>query len=218
MNETGPRMDASMPSTLRLAGFLCLAAGGLVLGVGSLMTWAVVGVVGSHALDSSVKGTDVWDGKVTLAIAVAALVGMLAVRLVPSGSVRRLISAAIAMGGLFATGLAIGDTMRIKSRFTGDLAALQKIAKLLADTTHRPVVDILTQLEQQLSKLVTVTRGRGLWLVMAGGILVAVGGALSVAWANSEGRGPEVKVATEGAGTPSASIPSPGNPETPSGE
>jgi hypothetical protein len=218
MSETGPSIDISMPSTLRLAGFLCLATGGLVLGVGSLMIWAVVGVVGSHALDSSVKGTDVWDGKVTLAIAVAALVGVLAVRLITSGSVRRLFSAAIAIGGLFSTGLAIGDAIRIKSRFTGDLAALQKIAKLLADTTHRPVVDILTQLEQQLSKLVTVTRGRGLWLVMAGGILVAVGGALSVVWANHEERGPEVQVATEGAWTPSASIPSPGSPETPSGE
>ncbi len=217
MSETGPRIDASRPSTLRLAGFLCLAIGGLVLGVGSLMTWAVVGVVGSHALDSSIKGTDVWDGKVTLAIAVAALVGVLAVRLITTGSVRRIISAGIAIGGLFATGLAIGDAIRIKSRFTGDLAALEKLAKALADTTHRPLVDILTQLEQQLSKLVTVTRGTGLWLVIAGGILVAVGGALSVAWVNSQEHGPEAQVATEEAGNPSESIRTPGSPETPSG-
>jgi hypothetical protein len=209
-------MDASKPSSLRLAGFLCLAIGGLVLGVGSLMTWAVVGVVGSHALDSTIKGTDIWDGQVTLAIAVVALVGVLAVRLVRSGSVRRLIAVAIAIGGLFATGLAIGDAIRIRSRFTGDLTALEKIAKALADTTRRPVVEILTQLEQRLSQLVTVTRGRGLWLVIAGGILTAAGGALTVAWANSEGGSgtEQIDEATVEASEAPASTATPGVAET----
>jgi hypothetical protein len=219
MRETGSSTDASKPTTLRLAGFLCVATGGLVLGVGSLMTWAVVGVVGSNALDSSIKGTDVWEGRVTLGIAVWALVGMLVVRLVTSASVRRLISVAIATGGLFATGLAIGDAIRIKSRFAADLPQLEKIAKALAATLGRPVVDILTELQQRLSELVSVTRGPGLWLVIAGGILTAGGGALSVAWVNSEDRDRDVQVTTptEGAESPATSMPTPRPPETPSG-
>ena len=64
-------MDASRPSALRLAGFLCVAAGGLLLGIGSVMNWAVIGLVGSTALDSPIKGTDVWEGRATLGQAYA---------------------------------------------------------------------------------------------------------------------------------------------------
>src|SRR6266566_3218615 len=50
----------------RLAGFLCIAAGGLLLGIGSVMNWAVIGFAGSTALDSPIKGTDVREGRATL--------------------------------------------------------------------------------------------------------------------------------------------------------
>src|SRR5438067_914935 len=111
--EPRTRMDASRPSALRLAGFLCVAAGGLRPGIG---------LVGSTALDSPIKGTDVWEGRATLAIAAVVLVGVIAMRLSGTAWIRRAIAIGITVLGLFAAGLAVGDAIRVRSRFSGSQA------------------------------------------------------------------------------------------------
>jgi len=179
-------MDASKPSALRLAGFLCIAAGGLLLGIGSVMNWAVIGFAGSTALDSPIKGTDVWEGRATLAIAAAVLVGVIAMRLAGTAWIRRAIAIGIIVLGLFAAGLAIGDAIRVRSRFSGSQVELEKIARTLAQALGRPIADVLAQLQQRLDQIVAVNVGTGLWLVIAGGVLAAGGGGLSIAWANRQ--------------------------------
>ncbi len=181
-----PRTDASRPSGLRLAGFLAVALGGLLLGVGAVLNWAVIGIAGSHGLDSEIRGTDVWEGRVILAVAVLVLFGVIALRVATEVSVRRAIAIAITVLGLFATGLAVGDAIRARSRFAGGGSQLEKLAQAIAQGLGRPIADVLAQLQQSLSKIVTVKVDAGLWLVVAGGILAAAGGVLSIVWANRE--------------------------------
>ncbi|MDP9299244.1 MAG: hypothetical protein M3O98_11370 [Actinomycetota bacterium] len=186
MDEPAPQTDASRPSGLRLAGFLAVALGGLLLGVGAVLNWAVIGIAGSHGLDSEIRGTDVWEGRVILAVAVLVLFGVIALRVATEVSVRRAIAIAITVLGLFATGLAVGDAIRARSRFAGGGSQLEKLTQAIARGLGRPIADVLAQLQQSLSKIVTVKVDAGLWLVVAGGILAAAGGVLSIVWANRE--------------------------------
>jgi hypothetical protein len=188
--EQTSRLDASRPSSLRLAGFLATTVGAALVGVGSVLNWAVIGVIGSHVLDAPIKGIDVWEGKVALAIGVLSLVGMIVMRVVGGSTTRRGIAGATVILGLFAVGLATGDAIRIRTRFGEDLGQLKKLAAALAGALGSPVSDVLRELQQRLSELVAFSRGPGLWLVIAGGLLLAIGGALSLAWANRQDRRP----------------------------
>ncbi len=121
-----------------------------------------------------------------LAVAVLVLFGVIALRVATEVSVRRAIAIAITVLGLFATGLAVGDAIRARSRFAGGVSQLEKLAQAIAQGLGRPIADVLAQLQQSLSKIVTVKVDAGLWLVVAGGILAAAGGVLSIVWANRE--------------------------------
>jgi hypothetical protein len=181
-------MDFSRPSALRLWGFLALAAGGVLLGVGSISNWAVVGFTGdtSHALDIPTKGTDIWDGKVTLAFGLIALIGMIVIRLASSDLFRKAIAYLIVVSGTVGAGIGVFDALRSTDRFSGGNGALTAIAAKAAAGLGLPVSQILQQLQESRAKYIFVSRGSGLWLVIAGGVLAAIGGLLSVVWANRQ--------------------------------
>jgi hypothetical protein len=63
----------------------------VIAGVGATREWAAVGFVADaqRAADISVQGTDVWEGKVVLFAAVAALLVLLAMRTSGSATTRR---------------------------------------------------------------------------------------------------------------------------------
>jgi hypothetical protein len=97
------REIASMarPSKLRLAGFLALTLGGLLLSLGSLMDWATV-----QPFDTPTRGVDLWEGTVTLAIGFVVLFGMILMRLVRPHRARQAVAVVILALGLIATALA----------------------------------------------------------------------------------------------------------------
>ena len=161
-------LSTSRPTPLRFAGFLALALGGLGMGLGALLTWATVGFRGdlAHRLDVQTKGVDVWEGKVVLAIGVATLVGIVAMRLLSTVAARRA-AAAILVLGLLASDLAAVDALRAQSRFvpTGPM----------------------WRMAGELMKLdLRVDLSPGIWLAIAGGALGVLGGALSLVWSRSE--------------------------------
>jgi hypothetical protein len=185
VTESEPKMDLSRPSPLRLAGFLAVAIGGLFLGVGSALNWAVVGFVGSHALDVQTRGVDVWEGKVTLAIGVLVLLGIVAMRISAKGSVRRAAAIAITLVGLFASGLMVATVIRGKDRFA-DQSELGKIATQLSKAGAGPVADILRSLQANFAEHISFSRGLSLWLTLAGSLLAAIGGILSLRWVDRQ--------------------------------
>jgi len=170
-------VSMARPSTLRLAGFLTLTTGGLMLSLGSLMTWAKV-----PPFDTPTRGTDLWEGIVTLAIGVAVLVGMVTMRLMGTASARRAMAVAILALGLSAAAIAAADAVRGNARFTSP-GQRDRIARELAAELHLPYEEVRSRLAVVYEQRFHVSLQPGLFLVVAGGLLVAAGGALSVAWA-----------------------------------
>jgi hypothetical protein len=163
-------LSTSRPTPLRFAGFLALALGGLGMGLGALSTWATVGSPNAieHSGDVRTTGIDVWEGKVVLAVGVLTLVAIVTMRLLSTVAARRTVAAAIVVLGSLAVVLTAMDALRAESRFT-QVGPMSHMAGQLMYLNLR--VDV----------------GPGIWLAIAGGILAAVGGALSLVWA---GRSP----------------------------
>jgi len=170
-------VSTARPSMPRLAGFLTLTTGGLMLSLGSLMTWAKV-----PPFDTPTRGTDLWEGIVALAIGVAVLVGMVTMRLMGTASARRAMAVAILALGLSAAAIAAADAVRGNARFTSP-GQRDRIARELAAELHLPYEEVRSRLAVVYEQRFHVSLRPGLFVVVAGGLLVAAGGALSAAWA-----------------------------------
>ena len=181
-------VSTARPSMLRLAGFLALTTGGLMISLGSLMTWAKV-----PPFDTPTRGTDLWEGKVTIAIGVAVLVGMVAMRLMATATARRAVAMAILALGLSAMAIAAADAVRATSRFTSS-DQRDRIARELSADLHLPYEEVRSRLAAIYEERFHVSVQPGLFVVMAGGVVAAIGGALSVAWA---ARAPTPRVEAE---------------------
>jgi hypothetical protein len=178
------RLTAARPDALRLAGFLTLTVGAVAAGVGATRAWVVVGFPQDEegAIDVPFHGTDVWEGKVVLLLAVASLLGLLAIRLVQTTAARRTIALLLVAMGLVAAALPLADALRARDRFGGG-EGLDQIAAGLAEQLELPEDVVREQLEEQFGAALRVDVQPGLWLSAVGGSLIAVGGILSLAWA-----------------------------------
>jgi hypothetical protein len=181
---TAEILSTTRPSSLRLAGFLATVTGATLAGVGALLDWVTVGFPGDlqGALDVDTKGTDVWEGKVVLAVAVGCLIAMLLMRVFASPSVRYAIAVAIGAGGALVTAITAIDLSRTTDRFD-DSDGLADIARHWADRLGQPVDSVRTLLEQNFGTTIRVDTGGGMWLSLLGGLLLIVAGGLSIAWA-----------------------------------
>ena len=168
---SAPPVDASRPSPLRLGGFLLAAVGALLVGVGSLMTWATVGIRPEN-IHTDIPGVDLIDGKVALACAIVMLVGTLATRIVRSGRAAAVWASLVIGAGVIA--LAVGGAFLVLGL---DRAAVNAS---LPPEEFWEVVGAFQEL------------GIGAVLVLLGGILGFCGGIASLAWAM---RGREAPVA-----------------------
>lgn len=175
-------LDVSKPTPLRLAGFIATALGAVLIAVGSLQTWVTISLAGG-ALRAPSPGTDLVDGKVTLAAGVVMLVGILALRLAHGGA-RRLIAILLVVAALVALAIGVNDAIRLKSRF--ESIAIDKIAVAIAPELGLPIDAVRTKVRAQADRLVRTEPGIGLWLVIAGGAIGVAGGLLDLAWVGSE--------------------------------
>jgi hypothetical protein len=184
-------LSTARPSGLRLLGFLALAGGALLAGIGATMTWATVGFPRDIAgnADVPVKGTDVWEGVVVLAIAAACLVATVLMRVAASTRTRTVVAACVAVGGLVVVALTALDLATATDRFGGS-AGLADIARRIAARLGQPVERVRALLEQSFGANLRVDTGAGLILALAGGVLLAAAGALSIAWASSSASPP----------------------------
>jgi hypothetical protein len=175
-----PRLDASRPSNLRLAGFALTAGGALLMGIGSVLTWVTVGIADQFSVQTVSPGTDLSGGVITLVCAVVVLVLVVVSRFVP-GTVRRWISVVVIVAGAVASAVAGYFIWAPPPHYSP--VDDQRLVDAIATATGRPVDDVRTALAQIIDKLGGYTHvGPGPWLVLIAGVLVIAGGVLTLLW------------------------------------
>ena len=179
--DTEPRLDASRPSNLRLAGFALIAAGALAMGIGSLLTWVTVGIADQQSVQTVSPGTDLAAGLVTLVCAVVILVLVVVSRAVGDAA-RRAISIVVIAAGAFAAALAGYFIVAAPTHYSP--VEDDRLVAAIANATGRSVEDVRGALAQVIDQLGGYTHvGPGPWVSIVGGVLVIAGGALTLRWA-----------------------------------
>jgi hypothetical protein len=168
---------------LLVAGFVCAALGAVLAGVGATREWVAIGFTSDteRAADMSIHGIDVWEGKVVLFAAAAALLMLLAMRISGSPGTRRGLAILLIVLGGSCIALPVVDAVRARDRFAGE-EGLDRFVASLSVRLGLPTDVIREQLSAELDKELRVEVSPGLWLTAAGGVLLVVGGGLSLAW------------------------------------
>ncbi|HET9248883.1 MAG TPA: hypothetical protein VFP13_02925 [Actinomycetota bacterium] len=179
--------STARPTALRLAGTACVALGAVVAGVGATREWAVIGFTADveRAADVSLHGIDVWEGKVVLFAAVAALLVMLAMRISGSPGTRRGLAILLVVLGALCVALPVADAVRAKDRF-GGVEGVDRLARTLSVQLGLPEEVVRERLADLLDEDLRVEISPGLWVTVAGGVLLVAGGVLGLAWARRE--------------------------------
>ena len=188
---TSELTSTARPTGLRIAGFVCVALGAVLAGVGATREWVAVGFPADtqHAIDQSVPGIDVWEGKVVLFAAAASLLVLLAMRISGSASTRRGLAIVLIVLGAACIALPVVDAIRANDRFAND-AGVERYVRFLAVRSSLPEDVIREQLAEQFRRDLRVELSPGVWITVAGGVLLVVGGALSVAWVRGKAIAP----------------------------
>jgi hypothetical protein len=166
---------------LRLAAFATTAAGALLMGLGSLLTWVTIGFRDEISIQTISPGTDLAAGLFTLIAAVVVLVLLIVSRAVADG-VRRIIAVVIVALGVAATALAAWFLLSAADHYSP--VDDDRLVNALAQVTHKTIEEVRTALASVIDQLGGYTHvGPGPWVAVAGGVLVIAGGALTLVWA-----------------------------------
>ena len=183
--EPQPRLDASAPSTLRLAAFAVTVGGALLIGVGSLLTWVTVGIADAQGLVTVSPGIDLAAGIFALISAVVILVLVVVSRLVGEGARRILAGVVILMGAVSAL-LAAWFIKAAPDHYSP--VDDQKLVDAIASATGKTADQVKAALATVIDQLGGYTHvGPGPWVVIVGGVLAIVGGVLTLRWAAAIG-------------------------------
>ena len=177
-------LDVSKPTPLRLFGFLFTAVGGLVIAWGAISDWATVVFQGESFENSATPGVDVLEGKVALGLGVGMLVALVSMRLARSHGGRRALALAILLAAGLALAIGVVDVVRADQRFGG--YAVNRIAEGISEASGVPFDQARRDVEAEIARQGSIDLGLGLWMVIAGGALGLVGGALDLAWVGQQ--------------------------------
>jgi hypothetical protein len=168
---------------LRLGGFALAASGALVAGIAAVRVWLESGIGDDTAgvLTTKIYGVDVVEGRIALALAVAGLVLVLAVRLVGGVAARRTLAVAAVVAGLGAAGAATWFGLT-----AGDEATSSTVDALVREATDRfglNAEQARDQVEQALQDLGTFNQVQPwVWVCAGGGVALALGATLTLVW------------------------------------
>jgi Tryptophan-associated transmembrane protein (Trp_oprn_chp) len=176
-------------STLRVAGFALTVGGGALVVLGSLLDWVSVGLKSdaSGALTTTTPGVDFRAGLVTMGLGIAALLGFVALRLVHSTPLRRLVAAGVILVGIGAAGIGIYEMSKDRDQFL--FTALRPLQQQYHQEQGLPLNDQLAaKIRDQLRKDGLVELKIGIPVVIVGGLIATIGGVLDFAWAGARQR------------------------------
>ena len=175
------------------AGAIVAIVGGIMLAIGSFLTWATVSVdttalinklaetlglppeqlqgLPADSFSSSVSGWDGSDGKITLVVGVIIIVAAIVIFARPR--LRVAMGAVVIVAGLVGGGVAAYDASRVKDVANDAEAAAVAAAGSELEGSGLSVGDIF-------EGAFDVTAGVGLWVCIAGGVIALVGGVLAL--------------------------------------
>lgn len=160
MGETG--------STRAPIGAILAIVGGVLLAVGSFLTWAQVSGGGTSV---SAKGIDGSDGYITL---VAGLVA-LGVGIAMMKQAKRVFAVLAVLAGLIGGGVGLYDALTAKD------SVLDAAAEEIAPQFGASADEVRALLDQAIDAgELSISISFGLYIVIGGGVLVLVGGVLSM--------------------------------------
>jgi hypothetical protein len=162
---------------LRVASFAVTAAGALLAGIGTTFAWTLTGLRqdAGGVLDIEFRGLDLVEGKIALVVAGATLVGLALVRRLNRGGRIR------GAFGLLVAG-AVLVAMPLWVALQADRRALAEVAQVVADT-RGVTIEEATNLVRADPALTVFADTSGVWLAIAGGLLVVLGAGITLAWA-----------------------------------
>jgi hypothetical protein len=181
--------ESERTSTLRLAGFVLTVGGGALVVLGSLLDWISVGLRGDAAggFTVSTPGIDLNAGLAALALGALAILAIVALRLSHSTMLRRLVAIGVIAVGLGAAAIGIYEMSGARDRFL--FSGVRPLAEHFSEVQGLPQNDQLAdQVREQLRQDGFVELKIGLYVVIAGGVLTAIGGVLDFAWAGARRR------------------------------
>jgi hypothetical protein len=180
---TSELLSTARPSRLRFAGFLAIILGAGMAGVAATLRWVTIGFAGDTegAADVPVNGTDLWEGKAVLLAAAVALTLMLVIRIARSANTRRVLAIAVTAIGLASAALVTTVALGADDRFSGD-EGIDRIAAEIAREEGDAEEVVREALRETLEGILRVEPANAMWIVVAGGLGLAVGGALTLAW------------------------------------
>jgi hypothetical protein len=167
-------LSTARPSSLRLIQFAFTALGGLLMGVGALLTWATVSL-GPQIEGVETKGIDTAEGKIVLGLAVLILLSIPVLRMASSSSARRALVAFVLLASLAAGALTAWDIVAKDDRL--GLPALDEKQREVAKASGLPLPGI-----KQLQALTFVDLKPGIYVALGGAVLGVIGAALGLAW------------------------------------
>ncbi|HEY7659264.1 MAG TPA: hypothetical protein VIC58_01540 [Actinomycetota bacterium] len=148
-------------------GAVLAIVGGALLAIGSFLTWAEVSGGGQTV---AAKGTDGSDGYITLVLGIVAIgCGIVLMR-----GARRALAIIVIVAGIIGAAVGLYDALTAKDRVLDDAA--EELAPGFGVSTEemREVLDAAID-SGQLGLSISI----GLYVVIAGGVIAIVGGALS---------------------------------------
>jgi hypothetical protein len=182
-------LSTARPSRLRVAGFVAIVLGAGAIGLASTRRWVTIGFVGDTegAADVPVNGTDLWEGKAVLLAAAVALTLMLVIRIARSSTSRRILAIGLIVIGLACAALVTIVALGAEDRFAGD-EGIDRIAAAISRQTGDSEEVVREALLETLRGLLRVDVAVTMWLVVGGGLVLAGGGALTLAWIRERDR------------------------------
>jgi len=198
------------------AGAIVAIVGGIMLAIGSFLTWATVSVdttallnkladtlgvsadqlqgVPTDSFSQSVSGWDGSDGKITLVVALIIIIAAILMFAMPR--IRKAMGVIVILAGLVGGGVAVYDATRVK-----DVANDAETAA--ASAAGSGLEQLGLSAGEIFDGVFDVTAGIGLWVCIAGGVIALVGGVLALR------ERPEASPAAMGATTATTSTTAP---------
>jgi hypothetical protein len=198
--EEGAAQPAEGKGPTPVGGILALV-GGALLAIGSFLDWAEVSGTGTSVTATGIDGTDGW---ITLGAGVLALAaGSAIVRRTGGRGVAILAIVAGVIGG----GVGLYDAATAKDSFLD--SAAEELAREFGGSVQqlRALLDAAIQVGE-----LAVTVMIGLYVVIAGGVLAIVGGAISLGRGSV---GPALAASATPAATQAPTVPAPDAPGEP---